>query len=206
MYDAGSDASGTTPLGSPRRRGTSLTASMDRPPDAALTRNIVLTGFMGTGKTTVGRRLATLLGAEFVDTDRTIEERHGPIPEIFREHGEGEFRRLEREVAAEVATQRGLVIATGGRMMVDAVNAEALGSTGDVFCLTASLDTIVRRLTSGRTHDERPMLATGDGDVRERIAGLLEERADAYGRFVQIDTEGRSPDQVAASIIALRTV
>ncbi len=58
--------------------------------------NVVLTGFMGTGKTTVGRLLADRLGFEFVDTDQLIEQRHGPIPLIFREHGEGEFRRLER--------------------------------------------------------------------------------------------------------------
>ena len=85
--------------------------------------NVILTGFMGTGKTTVGRLLAERFDYEFVDTDRVIEQRHGPIPEIFRDHGEGEFRRLERDVADELSERDRLVISTGGRLMVDAVNA-----------------------------------------------------------------------------------
>ncbi len=83
--------------------------------------NVVLTGFMATGKTTVGRLLAERLGYEFVDTDQLIEQRHGPIPAIFRESGEGEFRRLERSVADELAARRQLVISTGGRLLLDAV-------------------------------------------------------------------------------------
>jgi shikimate kinase len=87
-------------------------------------RNVVLTGFMGTGKTTVGRLLAERLGYGFVDTDALIVARHGPIAEIFAGRGEGEFRRLEAEVAAELADRTGLVIATGGRMLLDHGNAE----------------------------------------------------------------------------------
>ena len=160
--------------------------------------NVVLTGFMGTGKTTVGRLLAERLGYEFVDTDQLIEQRYGPIPEIFRESGEGEFRRLERAVADELAERRQLVISTGGRLLLDAVNAARLTSTGDVFCLTASVDTILTRVASDDTAVERPLLA-GD-DVRVRINGLLAERAAAYATFEQLDTEGRTPADLAAEI------
>ena len=164
----------------------------------AVRRNVVLTGFMATGKSTVGRMLAERLGYEFVDTDTLIEDRHGPIPQIFVEYGEDEFRRLERELAVELAGQDGLVISTGGRMLVDPVNADALGATGDVYCLTATIDTIVARLTAAGT-DSRPMLA--GHDLRPRIAELLGERADAYARFPQVPTDDRTPGEIADTIV-----
>ena len=165
---------------------------------APATPNVVLTGFMGTGKTTIGRILATRLDYDFVDTDELIERRHGPIPQIFREHGEGEFRRLEREVAAELAERDRLVISTGGRLMLDAVNAAALGATGHVVCLTASVDTILTRVADDDSPVERPLLA-GD-EVRGTITRLLADRAEAYARFEQVDTEGRTPDEIADEI------
>ncbi len=161
--------------------------------------NVILTGFMGTGKTTVGRLLAERFDYEFVDTDRVIEQRHGPIPEIFRDHGEGEFRRLERDVADELSERDRLVISTGGRLMVDAVNAARLGATGDVFCLTASVDTILARVIADDSPVERPLL---DGtDVLQRITLLLEERAPAYAGFEHVDTEGRKPTEIANEIV-----
>jgi shikimate kinase len=162
-------------------------------------RNVVLTGFMGTGKTTVGRALADRLEREFVDTDRLIEERYGPIPTIFAEHGEDAFRRYERDVASELADRRRLVIATGGRMMIDAANAQRLGATGDVVCLVASLDTILDRVDVDGAGATRPLLR-GD-DVRTRVADLLAERTEAYGAFLQVDTDGRTPDEVAVAIV-----
>jgi shikimate kinase len=161
-------------------------------------RNIVLTGFMGTGKTTVGRLLASRLGYELVDTDELIEDRRGPIPQIFLEYGEDEFRRLEREVATELAGRRGLVISTGGRLMVDPVNAETLGATGDVCCLTATVDTLAERLTAAGAA-ARPMLA--GHDLRSRLRELLDERAPAYDRFTQVTTDGRDPEQVAGAVV-----
>lgn len=164
-------------------------------------RNVVLTGFMGTGKTTIGRLLAGRLGFDFVDTDAVIVERHGPIPAIFAEHGEGAFRRMERDVADELADRTGLVIATGGRMLVDAVNAERLAATGDVFCLVASIDTILVRVDADGAAATRPLLA-GE-NVRERLEHLLAEREEAYGRFPQVDTDRRDPGEVADEIIGL---
>jgi shikimate kinase len=159
------------------------------------TPNLILTGFMGTGKTTVGRILSDLLDMEFVDSDALIESRHGPIPSIFAERGETGFRDLERELAAELAGSHGLVIATGGRMMLDEVNVARLGRTGQVFCLTADADEIVARIGDDQS---RPLLE-GD-DRRQRIVDLLRERGDGYSRFTQIATDGITPDAVAGEI------
>ena len=82
--------------------------------------NIIFTGFMGTGKTTVGKMLAEKLGREFIDTDDLIEERQGlSIPEIFDQLGEAAFRKMEAEIAKELGQSKGLVISTGGRLMLD---------------------------------------------------------------------------------------
>jgi len=168
-------------------------------PDPPRRPTIVLTGFMGTGKSTVGRRLAARLGCDFVDTDELIESRHGPIPEIFAEHGEARFREIEREVAAELAGRDGLVVSTGGRLLLDPANVETLGASATVVCLVASVDELVRRLSSGAEH--RPLLA--GGDPRSRIEALLAERRPGYDRFAQVDTEGRTPDEVADAVLAV---
>ncbi len=162
--------------------------------------NVVLTGFMGTGKTTVGRLLADELGYDFVDTDAVIEERHGPITDIFRDQGEATFRAIERELATELADRERLVIATGGRLMLDRDNAASLGRHGRVFCLVADADEIHRRVTADAARVERPLLA--GGDARARIIELLDERREGYGRFTQVFTDGRAPEAIAAEIAA----
>ena len=162
-------------------------------------RNIVLTGFMGTGKSSVGRLLAEKVGFDFVDTDAIISERHGPIPEIFSELDEDAFRDMEHDVAIELAQRVGLVIATGGRMLLDDRNAAALDTTGTIFCLTATVDELISRLTVDGEHEKRPLLA--GADPRQTIADLLAERSEGYGQFTQVDTTGRTIDQIAQSIV-----
>jgi shikimate kinase len=157
---------------------------------------VVLTGFMGTGKTTVGRLLAELLGYEFIDTDDVIERRYGAIETIFRERGEDAFRVIEREVADELADADRLVIATGGRMMLDPEIAATLGPRARVFCLVASPDTIAARVLNGPL---RPLLA--GSDPRGRIIELLAERADGYSRFEQVVTDSRTVAEVAHDIL-----
>lgn len=161
---------------------------------------MVLTGFMGTGKSTVGRLLAAQLGYPFVDTDELIVARDGrSIADIFREEGEAAFRRWEARIAQELAGQSGLVIATGGRLMLDEGNAAALMANGRVFCLTAAPETILARLQDD--DGKRPLL-----DVPEpasQIARLLELRKERYGRFPQIDTNDKTPDQIAAEILQM---
>ncbi len=161
--------------------------------------NILITGFMGTGKTTVGRSLADRLGREFVDTDEIIAHRAGrSIADIFAEEGEARFRAWEATVARELAGRRGLVIATGGGLMLDPANAATLGATGPVFCLTASPAHILERI--GAEAGRRPLLSD---DPAGRIRALLAQREAAYARFREIPTGDRSPDEVAGAIAAL---
>jgi shikimate kinase len=161
--------------------------------------NIILTGFMATGKTTVGKRLAAQLGYRFVDTDRLIETRSGmTVPEIFERRGEAAFRALEAEVARDLGARQGLVIATGGRLMLDADNAAALGRRGLVFCLAASADEIIARVTTD-PGVARPMLAGPDPIAR--LLALIRERENGYRRFAQVDTSGKTPAQVAADLL-----
>ena len=159
--------------------------------------NVVLTGFMGTGKSTVGRLLADLLGYEFVDTDDLIEQGHGPISTIFGEQGEDAFRELEREVARDLAGRDRLVISTGGRMMLDPQNASTLGATARVFCLVATPETIAARVLDGPA---RPLLA-GPEPLR-RIRALLAERAAGYSQFEQVVTDERTAADIAGDLAA----
>lgn len=160
-------------------------------------RNVVLTGFMGTGKTTVGRAVAELLEWDFVDTDQLIEADHGPIPMIFAEQGEDAFRAIERSLAVDLAGRQSTVIATGGRFMLDDANAGVLQPVARVFCLTAPARVVLDRvLGDGTAH--RPLLDSDD--PAQRIAALLAERAEAYAQFEQVDTSGRDPSEIAADI------
>ena len=99
--------------------------------------NIILTGFMGTGKTSVGREVARRLGRPFIDMDAEIEARTGKsIPAIFAEEGEAHFRNLEAGLCRELSARRGLVIATGGGTLVNEENRRLMSSGGLVICLT----------------------------------------------------------------------
>lgn len=149
---------------------------------------------MGAGKTTVGRRLAELLNRPLVDTDEAIVAHAGmTIPQIFERDGEAGFRALEREVCANLAARLGLVIATGGGMLVDADNRRLMLETGFVVCLNAPPEVIGARLALA---DDRPL--AGDW------AALLDKRRAAYALLpVHVDTQEKTPDQIAHEIIAL---
>jgi shikimate kinase len=162
-------------------------------------RNVILTGFMATGKSSVGRLLAGRLGYEWVDTDAVIEARHGPIPEIFSGRGEETFRAAERDLAVELAERDGLVISTGGRMMLDPPSAEALGRGSRVFCLTAAPHEVLRRVRA-QHGPKRPLL---DGEnPAGRIEVLLAERTAAYAQFEQVPTDGRTPKDVVDDVLS----
>lgn len=161
-------------------------------------KNIVLTGFMGTGKSTVGRLLAKQLKMQHVDTDQLIERRHGPIPRIFAEQGEAGFREIERELAKELATDVGFVISTGGRFMLDPHNAKLMTTGNRVFCLVADIDVIMERVM--RRRSSRPMLA--GPNPRVRVLELLKEREPAYAKFEAVTTDERPATQVVNEILA----
>jgi shikimate kinase len=159
-------------------------------------RNIVITGFMGTGKTRVGRRVAEMLGRPFVDTDEEIVKRVGmAIPEIFATYGEEGFRHIEQRICRFYAAQRGYVIATGGGMLVDEGNREVMVVSGFVVCLNAPPEVIRQRLLTDP--EERPLLA---GDW----LALLDKRRPAYAEIpYQVNTADKAPDEVAEEIVSL---
>ena len=164
-------------------------------------KNIVMTGFMGTGKTTVGKLLAKNLGYDFVDTDELIVSRYGQsISEIFREKGEAAFRQMESDLAQELAQKEGLVISTGGRMMLDPANAEVLEKSGRVFCLIATPEEIMERVTNDKSI-ERPLLQVTN--PIERIVELLQQRKEGYTRFAQLITSDKSPEEVTKNLAGI---
>ena len=163
--------------------------------------NIILTGFMATGKTTVGKLLAEQLGYEFVDTDQLIVRRSGmTIEEIFREKGEAAFRKMESELARELGNKEGLVVSTGGRLMLDPSNAKALSRNGRVFCLVATPEEINARVSKDKGV-KRPLLETAN--PLQRIVGLMQQRKEDYERFPQMVTSEKTPDEVTTNLVGI---
>ncbi|MGC9397004.1 MAG: 3-dehydroquinate synthase [Anaerolineae bacterium] len=162
--------------------------------------NLILTGFMGTGKTTIGREAAERLARTFVDMDDEIVARAGkPIPCIFAEDGEPAFRAVEAAVCADLSARDGLVIATGGGALVNPANRAVMQRSGVVVCLDAEPDEILRRVGDD---DGRPLLNVPDPAAR--IAELLATRRDAYGAIPwHVQTAGQSVDGVVAQVLAL---
>jgi len=160
--------------------------------------NVILVGFMGAGKSSVGRILAHRLGRCFVETDEMIVAAAGrPIPEIFADKGEAHFRQLESDAVRLLALKRGEVIATGGGLPCTEGRLEALRSIGTVVWLGGEFDTLYERaLRAG----DRPMLR---GKTREQVEALYETRKPYYARAdLTVSTEGRTTDQVAAQVAA----
>ncbi len=164
----------------------------------AARRNIIVTGFMATGKSSVGRRLAIRLGYDFLDLDTLIAAEAGmSISQIFANQGEDSFRALESRMVDRVAGRAGCVVATGGGTIVNPRNLEALKRSGVVISLTADPDTILSRVGPV---DDRPML--WGGDTRERIRLLLEQRAQAYARAdLIVDASAQAIDSVVNHIL-----
>jgi 3-dehydroquinate synthase len=163
--------------------------------------NIVITGFMGTGKTTIGRLLAKQLSRRFVDMDVLLAEQFGkPIAVVFAEEGEEAFRSAEAELCRTLAGQQALVISTGGGALVNEESRNNLAATGMLVCLTASEGEILRRLQAAT---DRPLLLGEEEERRKRIRTLLNVRRAAYGAIpYQIDTDGLTPEQVAERVLA----
>ncbi|HWI54805.1 MAG TPA: shikimate kinase [Desulfobacteria bacterium] len=162
--------------------------------------NLVLTGFMGTGKTTVGRKLAGRLGMGFVDTDQDIEQvTEMTISEIFDKHGETRFRSEETAAAKRVGQKDKQVIATGGGIVLKQENMDILKENGIIICLSATPDAIYQRLKNSKN---RPLLQTEN--PREKIMELLDERRPYYAKAdAVVDTSGRAVDDIVNEIIRL---
>ena len=161
--------------------------------------NIVLVGFMGTGKSGIGKLLAKRLGMEYLDTDEIIEKRQRKsIYQIFEEKGEDYFRKVESEVVEEVAELNGYVIATGGGVVLKQVNVNLLRKRGVIICLRADPQIIWQRV---KDNNQRPLLS-GFSNRKEKIRKLLKERAPFYSKAdLTIDTSYLSEEKVVDKIV-----
>lgn len=160
-------------------------------------KNIILTGFMGVGKTSIGTRLARDLGYTFVDTDELIEvDQETTITEIFAQKGEPYFRDVETRIIQTVLENGNQVVSTGGGAVIRDENREAFKEAGLVVCLTARPEVIYERIKR-ETH--RPLLKVPD--PMARIRDLLESRATFYGQAdLIIDTSEKSVDEAVREI------
>lgn len=162
-------------------------------------KNIVLIGFMGTGKTAVGTRLAQRMRRSFVDTDKEIEGITGmTIRDIFYKSGETRFRSEESLIVKRLADRKGLVIATGGGAVINPENLEILKINGILVCLKADPEDILRRVSKKR--NTRPLLKK-DVSVND-IRQMLQEREEYYGQAdFHVETSGLEPEEIVRRII-----
>ncbi len=162
--------------------------------------NLVLVGFMGSGKTGVGRRIAQRLGYGFLDMDQYIEGQAGcTIAQLFKEKGEAYFRRLESRIADRVHKLDNYVISTGGGILTSEGNLEKLNRAGLTIFLNADPEDILKRL---ERDTRRPKLK--EGDLRETVTKLLGERMALYSQSAIIaPTKGKSVNRVAGEIIRM---
>jgi len=160
--------------------------------------HVILVGFMGAGKSSVGRRLARRLGRRFVETDALIAARDGhSIPEIFERAGEARFRQLETEVVEALREGSGAIVATGGGLPCGEGRMDELRALGTVVWLRGDLDELVAR---ARRSGDRPMLA---GRTAEDVEALYRAREPYYRRaHVTVDTIGLGPERVVTRVLA----
>ncbi|MEX2318140.1 MAG: shikimate kinase [Pirellulales bacterium] len=164
--------------------------------------SIFLIGYRGTGKSSVARELAQRLGYDWIDADDEIERRAAkPIASIFAEEGEAAFRDLEQLIVADLCRLRRTVIALGGGAVLREENRQSVTAAGSVVWLTASVDTIQKRLAGDpATASRRPNLTAAGG--RTEIERLLAERTPLYRACatLEVDTEGKTAAEVADEI------
>jgi shikimate kinase len=160
--------------------------------------NVYLVGFMGTGKSVVGKKLAAKLKAKFLDLDSLIEEKQGRrIQDIFAKEGEPHFRKLEKENLREISRKDGLVIACGGGIVLDKDNIELMRSSGKMICLSTRPEVIFQRV---KGHAHRPLLNVEDKE--KKITEVLKARQPFYNlAHISIDTSDSSVEQVVEKIL-----
>ena len=161
--------------------------------------NIAVYGFMGVGKSTIGKMLAERLGYDFIDMDTEIEKREETtISEIFRVKGESRFRELESRLVKELSQNNGLVIACGGGVIADTENAEILLKSSRMVYLTASIEEIINRTDNDNS---RPLLEV---ENPEKVASeLYERRKPVYTKYAEItvDTTSKTPKEIVEMVL-----
>ena len=166
-----------------------------------LVMNIVLCGMMGVGKSTVGIRIAELTGRRWIDTDIVITDRYGRISDLFEYYGEAHFRELETKVVKELSGQDGLVISTGGGLVLKPENNEMLKRNGKIFFLRASFETLLARV---RADETRPLLKD-TGKTAEKLGELMAWRTPVYEHVADyiVDTDARTAEDVAQDVLKI---
>jgi shikimate kinase len=161
-------------------------------------KNIILTGFMGTGKTAVGKELAQLLDMKLIDVDTEIEKTEKTtIDEIFRQSGEQRFRDKETDMIKAVSRNKNVIISTGGGAVLKKENMDILRENGVIICLTATPETILQRTGA---NSNRPLLQVEN--PFKKIKELLDFRKPYYEKAdILIDTDDKNPLQIAREII-----
>lgn len=159
---------------------------------------ITLCGFMGTGKSAVGKSLSLVLRYQFFDSDREIQAREArSIHQIFENEGEAHFRKIEKERIGDLIKNENTVLSVGGGAILDKEVFDLLDSSGVMILLTADVEEIVKRLGH---ENERPLLQ--GGDRRKKIEKLLLDRKKIYSKVkIQIDTSGLAIDEVVRKIV-----
>lgn len=162
-------------------------------------RNIILCGFMGCGKSTIGSLLSRKMGMAFVDLDRFIEKKENKtVSEIFSDSGEEYFRQLEREAARELSEKKGVVLAAGGGTLTFAENVEVLKKSGTIVLLDIPVEVVSERL---RNDTSRPLLARPDKE--EAMRELYNKRLPLYREAADIIIDAnQSPMQICMQIMA----
>jgi len=160
--------------------------------------NLYITGFMGTGKSAVGKVLAQKTGKIFIDMDKAITDRQGiSIADIFQKWGESHFRKLETNLLKEIVQRNDLVVATGGGTLLSEENVQLANQGGTIICLSANPMVIHQRIKEDR---KRPLLYSGDklGEIKS----FLEKRKDHYDQFAwQVDTSQLNVEEVVDVIM-----
>jgi shikimate kinase len=166
-------------------------------------KNIIITGFMGTGKTVVAIELARKLGMKFIDMDQLIEERQEmSIADIFVRYGEKYFREQENKLVKELSQKENMVIATGGGTFLNLNNAKILNQKGQIICLYATPQVLYNRL---KKKNNRPLIK--GNNILNKINHLLGKREKIYDSFHwKIDTSNLSVQEVVDKIIELLKV
>lgn len=158
--------------------------------------NIYLVGFMGSGKSTVGKILAEKLNMRFVDVDEEIEKQENKkIRDIFKEYGEKYFRELEKKKLEELVKEDNLIVSTGGGLGADLENMEKMKKSGKVIWLNLSLDTVIQRCGND---ENRPLLKM----PHEKLEKLFNERKNVYKLSdIHVKVENKTPEEIAEEII-----
>jgi len=162
--------------------------------------NIIITGFMGTGKSIVAKELARKLKMEFIDMDQAIEERQGmSISDVFGRYGENYFRKQENKLVKELSQKENIVIATGGGTFLSSNNARILSQKGKIICLIADSQVIYNRI---KRKNNRPLIK--GNNILNKINHLLTKRKKIYDNFYwKIDTTNLSVQEIVDKIIDL---